>query len=251
MGGKALKTRSKGNKGAGRPRKQNVERYPSGDIKRSETQREAMSVAIEARRRIDGWGDKVSDDAVKSQYAGYTLGRMFLDGRITKEQLEAGDEYAEIHARYRRLVGLPAPSARAQSLFSIKGHDGDVSESITNRARRASNAMMEVEGILLRCVDGPQVKQTVFNTAVMDLEHLRGMSEQQLLWLRRGLIALMGRKDLRQSDKSDNRVGIFQSRNASADLAKLIEEQQAAAHAFSTGEIKRTPQNSTPAKQIG
>lgn len=205
MGGKALKTRSKGNKGAGRPRKQNVERYPSGDIKRSETQREAMSVAIEARRRIDGWSEKVSDDAVKSQYAGYTLGRMFLDGKITEEQRKAGDEYAEIMARYYRMVGVPFPSARAQSLFGIKGHDGDVTESITNRARRASNAMMEVEGILLRCVDGPQVKQTVFNTAVMDLEHLRGMSDQQLLWLRRGLIALMGRKDLRQIDKSDNR----------------------------------------------
>lgn len=208
MGGKALKTRSKGNKGAGRPRKQNVERYPSGDIKRSETQKEAMSVAIEARRRIDGWGDKVSDDAVKSQYAGYTLGRMFLDGRITKEQLEAGDEYADIIARYHRLTGIPFPSARAQSLFSIKGHDGEQSESLTTRARNASNAMMGAIGILLSCEDGPQVRALVHNVTVMDYEHLRGMGDQQLLWLKRGLNAFAKRKDLRHVGKSDNRWDI-------------------------------------------
>ena len=199
---KAGKLRIKRKNKAGRPRKENVERYPSGDIKRSETQKEAMSTAVEARRRIDGWGDKVDDDTVKSQFAGYTLGRIFLDGRITKEQLEAGDEYAEIHARYRRLVGLAPTSARAQSLFSIKGHEGDITESITVRARNASNRMMEVEGILLRCVDGPQVKQTVFNTAVMDYEHMRGMGDQQILWLRRGLMALASRKQLPTHSKS-------------------------------------------------
>lgn len=200
---KASKLRAKRSR-AGRPRKEGVERYPSGDIKRSETQKETMSVAVGARRRIDGWSDKTSDETVKSQFAGYTLGRMFLDGRITEEQRKAGDEYAEIHARYRRLVGLPAPSARAQSLFSIKSHEGEQTESITQKARKASNAMMEVEGILLRCVDGPQVKQLIFNLSVMDYEHLRGVGEQQLLWIRRGLMALAKRKQLQDAGKSDS-----------------------------------------------
>lgn len=202
MGGKATKVKRRANKGAGRPRKEGVERYPSGDIKRSETQREAMSVAIEARRRVDGWGDKVSDETLRGQLAGYTLGRMRLDGSITEEQLKAGDEYAEIMARYYRLVGYPFPSARAQSLFSIKGHDGDVTESITDRARRASNAMMEVTGVLLQCQDGPQVKQMIHNLAVMDFEHLRGVGPQQLLWIRRGLSALANRKQLQEQRKS-------------------------------------------------
>jgi len=198
MGGKASKTRSKANKGAGRPRKEG-ERYPSGDLKRSETQKEVMSVAIEARRRIDGWSEKVADDTVRGQLAGYVLGRMRLDGSITEEQLKAGDEYAEIMARYYRMVGIPFPSARAQSLFSIKGHDGDETQSVTDRARRASNSMMEITGLLLRLEDGPQVKQMVHNTAVMSYDHLRGMGSQQLLWLRRGLDAIAKRKDLRQS----------------------------------------------------
>lgn len=199
MGGKSTKIKQRGNKGAGRPRKQGVERYPSGDVKRGETQREVMSVAIEARRRIDGWGDKITDDTVKSPFAGYTLGRIFLDGRITEEQRKAGDEYAEIISRYHRLTGIPFPSARAQSLFSVKGHDGEQSESVTTRARNATNAMMEAIGILLRCEDGPQVRALVHNLTVMDYEHLRGMGEQQMLWLRRGLTALARRKDLRQS----------------------------------------------------
>lgn len=211
MGGKATKARSKGNKGAGRPRKQNVERYPSGDIKRSETQREAMSVAIEARRRIDGWGEKVSDDIVKDQRAGYTLGRIFLDGKITEDQLKAGDEYGEIIARYHGATGIPFPSARAQSLFSIKGHEGEQSQTVTDRARKASNAMMEVTRVLLSCDDGPQVRAVVHNLVVMDYEHLRGMGPQQILWLRRGLSALKDRKQLPTHSKSVMNVGKFHS----------------------------------------
>ena len=193
---KAAKLKIKRKNKAGRPRKENVERYPSGDIKRSETQKEAMSVAIDARRRIDGWSDKVSDDTIKGPFAGYTLGRMFLDGKITEEQRKAGDEYADIMARYYRLVGVPFPSARAQTLFGIKGHDGEETQSTTDRARRSSNLMMEVTGLLLRCEDGPQVKQIVFNTAVMDYDHLRSMGPQQLLWLRRGLNCLKERKEI-------------------------------------------------------
>jgi len=198
---KAKKLRLKRSKG-GRPRKEG-ERYPSGDIKRSETQKEAMSVVVEARRRINGWAlDKVSDDTVKSPFAGYTLGRIFLDGKITEEQRKAGDEYAEIISRYHKLTGIPYPSARAQSLFSVKGHDGDPNETITDRARRASNMMMEVTRVLLSCDDGPQVRALVHNLAVMDYEHLRGMGPQQMLWLRRGLNALANRKQLREATKS-------------------------------------------------
>lgn len=213
MGGKASKIKVKRTNGAGRPRKEG-ERYASGDIKRSETQKEVMSVVIEARRRIDGWSDKVTDDTVKSPFAGYTLGRVFLDGRITEDQRKAGDEYAEIISRYHRLTGIPFPSARAQSLFSVKGHDGEQSESVTTKARNASNAMMEVIGVLLRCDDGPQVRALVHNLTVMDYEHLRSMGEQQMLWLRRGLSALSKRKDLRQVGKSDNRWDIASSESA-------------------------------------
>jgi hypothetical protein len=58
---------------------------------------------------------------------------------------------------------------------------------------------MELEGILLKCEDGPQVKATVRNVCLMDIEGLRMMPERQMMWLRRGLDALHVAKHLRKS----------------------------------------------------
>lgn len=188
MSSKLAKIRSKRAKG-GRPRKPNVERYPSGKIKPFETEKEMQSVAIEARRRVHGLKG-LSENELKADHVGYVLGRIFLDGKISKDMLEAGNEYALAISRYHRLTGIPFPSARAQSLFSIKGHDGETTESEATRARDASNKMMRLQGILLQCVDGPQVRTTIHNCVVLDLDHLRDMPPQQMLWLKRGLLAL-------------------------------------------------------------
>lgn len=183
-GSRAAKRRAKVNAG-GRPRKEGVERFACGKIKPHETEREVKSVAIEARMRIHANGnDKFN---AESQLAGYTLGRIFLDGNITEGQRKAGDAFAEAMSRYYGLTGIPFPSAKAQSLFSVKGHDGEVSESVATRARQASNKMMDLTGELLKCQEGPKVRQTILNVAVMDLDVMRRMPPQQMRWLRRGL----------------------------------------------------------------
>lgn len=187
---KAEKLRQRrGKPGAGRPRKEG-ERYPSGRIKHSETERETKAVAMEARTRIH----KI-DGA--SPLAGYTLGRMNMDGRISDAEREAGDYYATSIMRYHIATGIPFPSARAQDLFAVRGHDGDQSASKQRSATLASNLMMHLGGVLLKCTDGPQVKSTVYNVCVMDYENLRMMSEMQLMWLKRGLHALMFDRGLR------------------------------------------------------
>ena len=172
---------------AGRPAKEGVERYPSGQIKHTEREKEVRAVAIEARQRVYFKGKEVSNDMMASPFAGYVLGRMYLDGRVTECERVAGDEYAGLMARYYALTGIAFPSARAQSLFTIRGHDGDVSEDRAMKARAASNKMMELEGWLLRLPEGPRVKTTVFNTCVQDYDIMRTMSELQLLWLKKGL----------------------------------------------------------------
>lgn len=186
-GSKAAKRRHKG----GRPRKEGVERFDCGKIKPGETEREIKSVALEARMRIHLGVNDNSDEAARkkasSEFMGYTLGRIFLDGNITEGQRKAGDAFGEAMARFYSLTGIPFPSARAQSLFSVKGHDGEVTDSMANRARKASNKMMELTGVLLQCTDGPQVRQTILNVVVMDLDHLRKMPPQQMRWLKRGL----------------------------------------------------------------
>lgn len=192
MPSKLLKLRTpKRRSSAGRPPKDEMERYPSGKIKPSETQRETMSVVIAARKRINGWNDNVPDSRAKDERAGYVLGLLFLDGKISEEQLDVGNEYAIAISRYHSLTGVAFPSARAQSLFSIKGHDGEISQDRADRARNATNLMMRLTGVLQQCTDGPQVRQTVHNVAVINLENLRTMPLRQLTWLRLGLDGLI------------------------------------------------------------
>lgn len=150
-----------------------------------------MSVVIAARKRMNGWNDNVPDSRAKDERAGYVLGLLFLDGKISEEQLDIGNEYAVAISRYHSLTGVAFPSARAQSLFSIKGHDGEISQDRADRARNATNLMMRLTGILQQCTDGPQVRQTVHNVAVINLEILRTMPLRQLTWLRLGLDGLI------------------------------------------------------------
>lgn len=192
MASKLLKIRTpKRRSSAGRPPKEDMERYPSGKIKPSETQRETMSVVIAARKRMNGWNDNVPDSKAKDERAGYVLGLLFLDGKISEEQLDVGNEYAVAISRYHSLTGVAFPSARAQSLFSIKGHDGEISQDRADRARNATNLMVRLTGVLQQRTDGPQVRQTVHNVAVMNHEILRTMPSRQLSWLRSGLDGLI------------------------------------------------------------
>lgn len=190
MTSKAERLRAKRSTRAGRPRKEGAERHPCGKIKTDWTEKENKVVALDARKRIH----KLDDSG---QLAGYTLGRIFLDGNITEEERKAGDEYAEQIARYYRLTGISFPSPRAQDINRLAGDDGDVSEDRANRARAASNRFMALEGLLLSQTDGPQVKQTVFNVCILDIEGLRKMPDRQMRWLRRGLRALHADKALR------------------------------------------------------
>lgn len=195
MSSKASKLRIKRATRAGRPRKENVDRYPSGQIRHSETEKEVKSVAMEARARVHGL-------QTASVFAGYTLGRMYLDGRITECEREAGDAYASQMVRYYGLTGIQFPSARAQSLFSIKGFDGETTSERARQAREAADRMMKLEGILLQLEDGPRVKTTVYNTCVLDYEVMRTMSETQLLWLKRGLQEIHWQLGLAKSAKA-------------------------------------------------
>ena len=180
---KAEKLRQRrGKPGAGRPRKEG-ERYPSGDIKRCETEKAVMSVAIEAAKRVHS-----IDTDGKDGLHGYTLGRMYLDKKISLIELEAGNWYAAQIERYYRSTGRQSPNPRAQDLLAVRGYDGDVTESAQSRAQRATSAFTRLETVLGKVGNG--VKSTVWNVCVMDVEGLRLMPPSQLQMLKNGLIAL-------------------------------------------------------------
>lgn len=177
----------------GRPRRQGVPRYDSGLINyaalKPETEKEIKATVIEARRRVHGYGKGVPNETVGSKFAGYTLGRMFLDGKISEQEREAGDEYALVMSRYYMLLGS-SPSVRAQEIFRVSGYSGEITESYQRAMSRATNAMMFYEGVLLDRKDGPKIKTTVYNVCVMDYEAMREMPGSQLELLRCGLLAI-------------------------------------------------------------
>lgn len=181
MSSKASKLRIKRATRAGRPRKENVGRYPGGQIKHSETEKEVKAVAIEALKRVHGV------DYHASGYSGYTLGRLFLDGRITDWEREAGDEYAAWMSRFYGIVGYQFPSARAHSLFSVGGFGAETSPERARMAREMSDRAQKLEGVLLTRAYGPQIRTTVYNTCLLDLEIMRTMPDKQLDWLKTGL----------------------------------------------------------------
>jgi len=191
MTSKSLKLRIKRRSSAGRPRKEDVERFPSGKIKPSETQKETKAVALWARNNIHGID---ADDP----HAGSTLGRLFLDRKISEDERKAGEYYAECMARYYSATGIPHPSPKAQNFGAVRGHDGDVSESQQTRARRATNRMMELEQLLLSRPNGPRIKSTLFGLCVEDLDILRMMPAHQLILAKEGLMALMLYKSQRE-----------------------------------------------------
>lgn len=196
---KAQKLRARRKAQLGRPLKVDAERFACGKIKpkwsQQDSEKEATAVALAARKRMHGLD-------TRSALAGYTLGRLFLDGRISEQQRDAGDDYAAAMVRYYHLTGIPFPSVRAQQIGHVRGHAGEPSEDRALKVKKAADRMMRLEGLLLGCEEGRQVKATVFNVCVMDYEGLRMMPEAQLEWLKRGLNVLLFEKALREHGKA-------------------------------------------------
>ena len=145
----------------GRPRKDG-ERYPSGDRKRSETEREAKAVVIEARERHYG----LTPDQAKSDLAGHALGRLYMARLITKDMFEAGLRYGDDVRRYFAYYLGTAPTVAAQNLMKVRGFDGDVSEGAAEKGRKAVTRYMELDAILP--IASPRIKAATYAVCVDD-----------------------------------------------------------------------------------
>jgi hypothetical protein len=92
----------------GRKRKPG-KRYPCGKRTRQETERDVMSVAIEARRRHFG----VTAEQAKDERLGTALGRLAFRELISETQYQAGVAFAELYQQHHAVFGLPSPSPRS------------------------------------------------------------------------------------------------------------------------------------------
>ena len=89
----------------GRKRKPG-KRYPCGKRTRTETEKDIMKTAIEARQRHYG----VTAKQARDDRLGTALGRLAFTDRISDEQYQAGVAFADLYLRHNVTVGLPMPS---------------------------------------------------------------------------------------------------------------------------------------------
>jgi hypothetical protein len=169
------------------------ERYPSGDLKPAETEREAMSVVLLQRKQMG-----VPEKLWRDQKAGSTLGRMCLANKITEIEYEGGQHYADVTEAYYRAIGCPSPNPRAQDLTRLQGksHEGDVSEDRQAQMRRAVNRWMAMQTKIMDVRGGAGLKSTLYNLCILDIEGLFFMPAEQLAMLKEGLIKLAIMKGL-------------------------------------------------------
>ena len=92
----------------GRKRKPG-KRYPCGKRTRQELEKDAMSVAIAARRRHFG----VTAKQAKDERLGTALGRLAFREMISETQYQAGVAFAQLYRDHHATVGLPSPSPRS------------------------------------------------------------------------------------------------------------------------------------------
>lgn len=194
----------------GRPRIENIERQPNGQPSRkksalrkrdSMSAAEAKSVVIERRIRQDnlvplkGKDGKIvtAEEQADSPYRGYPLGLLYLDGKITANQHEAGLRYEADVIRYLGLKGLPMPTPRAKDIFSVIGFDGDESESRVDRAKRAEAIFGKLRLVLLSVGDidtGRKVERAVAEVCVRNTTETRMWPDHMIVLLKRGLNSL-------------------------------------------------------------
>ncbi len=92
----------------GRKRKPG-KRYPCGKRTKQQLEMDAMSVALDARRRHFG----VSAKQAKDERLGTALGRLAFRELISESQYQAGLAFGQLYRDHHAAMGLPSPSPRS------------------------------------------------------------------------------------------------------------------------------------------
>ena len=129
----------------GRKRKPG-KRYPCGKRIREETERDAMSTVLEARKRHYG----VTSKQAKDERLGTALGRLAFRELISETQYQAGVAFAELYRQHHAVCGLPSPSPRSiagllvnEGIFGASPSEPvlEVVEKLKRRLGDATNAL--------------------------------------------------------------------------------------------------------------
>lgn len=132
----------------GRKRKAG-KRYPCGKRTREETERDAMSTVIEARKRHFG----VTAKQAKDERLGTALGRLAFRELISEKQYQAGVAFGELYVQHQAIMGLPSPSPRSVAgLLINEGIFGDSpSEPVLDVIEKVKRRFADVTNVLDAC----------------------------------------------------------------------------------------------------
>ena len=146
----------------GRPKKQNVSRYPGGQIK-------AVAPTPELLRRR---AELVGEGRAEDPRASWPLGVLLLLGRITERQYEAGVRFRTLDARYSAIKGLPPRHPRCVSLDELRaGNDETAFDA--EEWERLRVRFMEVS-YTVQSLAGPQAWWAVVEIVLFDMWNTAG-----------------------------------------------------------------------------
>ena len=148
-----MSRRTKAQRRRGRPRK-DTERYPNGQPVK-ETAAKIMDTAVLARMRV---------------FAGTFMGRAHLNGDISRDQLEAAQQFAQTVLAYRTAIQSPGKSTSGRPA----GHDDAEYE------RRCRAAIARYDGLVevLRQIDRTE---RINSLGVLDAAVLRDVDVHAMM----------------------------------------------------------------------
>jgi hypothetical protein len=124
----------------GKKRREGVSRYPSGQIVHEEREKAETSLEVVATVMAQRVKEVGAPHAGKYE-AGFELGRAYLRNQITRQQLKAGEQWAQDVDRYCRLHGYPSPFPKAMDFLSVRGGPSALEPS-ADEVRVTSNTYM-------------------------------------------------------------------------------------------------------------
>lgn len=155
----------------GRPKKDNVERFPCGDIK-EEILAPPFNMAGIAEKEVVHEGKILQLRKRVSE-----LERLYDEGRIREHQRIAGEKYADLVRRYRiQIIGAPPPDAKVCKPEGIGGYtdvDMECLDIERQKAIQEDNERLRkwYDGAWLCLVDrydGIAIKRAVDNLCLRD-----------------------------------------------------------------------------------
>jgi hypothetical protein len=99
-------------------------------------EKEARSVAVEARQRVFG----VTEEEAKDPHAGTLLGRMLQRGELSQAQMDAANRYIEVKTSFQRSIGCPPVHDQTRP----EGETTRTYEEICAEARRKYEDTMDI-----------------------------------------------------------------------------------------------------------